>query len=653
LVSEAEQEVLRKATDLNWENRFESNLDMVDALRDALREGGQTKPSFVSSRTSEKASVAETPTQDIPEKNLDGDPTATLDLPTTDRSADKADQADQADKADKADQASDQSLTETQPFVQAEKPTEPGFLQETMPALDQNAGTESVTDAVKRSPKAMAIVGAGASAILLLGYFAVFGSGTPEPEPKGNDTPPVKDTVANTSDPDPVDEPPPPVVDSDKLFAEAVAVMDSNAARAIELFKQAAAADPALMNPEPISLGGHKLSVLKLMQNKDGSQLISVADDHEPFLWDLGSAKSTAVKLAGHTNIIDCSAVSPDGMRLVTGSTDGTARLWNLGAADQASLVLQSDTVKHNGYLTSVAWHPTEPVVITATDENQIGIWKLGRADADNPAGSVEETSVFQLDHSINSLAMDPAGNWLAVLPTDLDDPFDVRVYQWKEIESTFSVKGSPEPILLGATTAKRIAFARPEGGESRLVVADTGGQCSIYQLAAEPSLEQRTTKAHSATIDVMDVLQMDSGDVIATGSVDGSVHCWRRTTSMDTRTPLDLTGGSQPISCIDVSNDGRWIAAGTGASVWLWDTEVAKAGGLIDFSVGTSVETVAIDRAAKWLIAGCDDGVIRLWDLKTAKLLAWSFPAQTDSAIIVPLKTIDSTPLSFYVPKN
>ncbi len=47
LVPKAEQNVLRKATDLNWENRFDSNVEMVDALREALRVEGQTTPGFV------------------------------------------------------------------------------------------------------------------------------------------------------------------------------------------------------------------------------------------------------------------------------------------------------------------------------------------------------------------------------------------------------------------------------------------------------------------------------------------------------------------------------------------------------------------------------------------------------------------------------
>ncbi len=47
LVPEPEQMVLRKATDLNWENRFDTNVEFVEALREALRSEGETRPSFL------------------------------------------------------------------------------------------------------------------------------------------------------------------------------------------------------------------------------------------------------------------------------------------------------------------------------------------------------------------------------------------------------------------------------------------------------------------------------------------------------------------------------------------------------------------------------------------------------------------------------
>ena len=77
LVPKAEQEVLRKATDLNWENRFESNVEMVDALREALRVEGQTAPGFVP-----QAAATGALANDDTNAAAD-DPTATLELSET------------------------------------------------------------------------------------------------------------------------------------------------------------------------------------------------------------------------------------------------------------------------------------------------------------------------------------------------------------------------------------------------------------------------------------------------------------------------------------------------------------------------------------------------------------------------------------------
>ncbi len=46
-VKHHEQAVLRKATSMKWENRFQSNMDMVEALREALRAQGELEATLI------------------------------------------------------------------------------------------------------------------------------------------------------------------------------------------------------------------------------------------------------------------------------------------------------------------------------------------------------------------------------------------------------------------------------------------------------------------------------------------------------------------------------------------------------------------------------------------------------------------------------
>jgi len=61
----------------------------------------------------------------------------------------------------------------------------------------------------------------------------------------------------------------------------------------------------------------------------DGSTLASGSHDRTIRLWDVSSARTTAV-LSGHISAVSSVAFSPDGSTLASGSGDGTVRLWRI-----------------------------------------------------------------------------------------------------------------------------------------------------------------------------------------------------------------------------------------------------------------------------------------------------------------------------------
>lgn len=655
LVPEAEQQVLKKATDLDWEKRFDTNLDMVDALRDALRAEGTTKPSFVPSGGSTPTAAASgnnspelAATSALPSAvDSVGDPTATIDLATAEKPADDTGNV-------------DQSLTETQPFVQTETPTEQGFLQATTPSLDEASGTNSTADSSFnwKSPKMMMGAGAGLAGLILLTAITLgaFGPGedsNPQPDPT-----PVPVVITP-----PVEEP--PAVDPNQLFEDAIAAFSSDEKSAVEQFARAIDLDSKLAFLNPLELArSHKGAVMKLEQSQNGKELFSIADDPAVFLWRLGDQEDLVASVApallsGHKSALTSLAISSNSERLLTGSySDSNARVWDLTLdhpeANPLELNMQS------GDVLTVAWHPTELIALTGTSNDELGVWQIGRGDEQHPTGKVEKEYKISLDYEIKSVEIDPAGNWIAVRPGGFDN-MDIRLYRWNEIANTLLQSGTPEPIMLGAPEAKHVRFLSGSGS-TRIVSADNGGGVTIYKLPeaaapppqqqrgsrrsaapAQPLSESRLKVAHSLAVDAIRVVNLPDRDFIVTGSADGSVHWWNRSSTSDQKLGRSL--GDQAISSVDVSTDGRWLAAGTGGgNVWLWDTEVGEESGAINFVTGSSsVDAVTIDPAGRWLIAGCDDGVIRLWDLTIAKLLAKTKPTSLEAPLIEREITIDA----------
>ncbi|MFK8115180.1 MAG: protein kinase family protein [Rubripirellula sp.] len=601
MVPEAEQEVLRKATDLNWENRFDTNLDMVDALREALRAEGTTKPSFVPASGSYPAVKSEPdPTMDAVPKSLKEDPTATIDLKTGQDTEPPADQA----------------QTETQPFKQAEQPTTQGFLDETMPALDQGtaavgAAGESVSESIKNNSKF--IIGAigGVIGLLLLGMIALSGKGETEPVPV------------------PVEQNP------EQLFAEALALFETDESAAVEKADQAFNLDPGLAQLSSGEFPGlHKEVVAHMLQNEKGDRLFSAGFDAEVFVWgipDKGKVPAAPTPLSGSSDAIRCMSLSPDGARLLTGNySDSKARVWDLQSENPEANALELDMI--SGEVLSVAWHPTKPIAISLSNNDEIGIWEIGRSESttDSQTGAIARKSLIQLAFSVKSFEMDPSGRWLAVLPdSNIEDNSDVRIFAWDELVATFDESASPVPVMLGAKAAARMAFLQGDD-VSRIAVGDSGGQVSVYALSDSPKVDDRTKVAHNGIVDAIRVVHgEDQRDFIVTGAADGSVHWWNRSVNGAERISRGFGDLYQPILCVDVSQDGRWVAAGAeGGNVWLWDTSEGKDSGAINFVTGaTAVESVLIDNQSRWLIVGCDGGAIKVWDLNTAKLLAKTRP--------------------------
>lgn len=141
-------------------------------------------------------------------------------------------------------------------------------------------------------------------------------------------------------------------------------------------------------------------------------------------IWDVNTRKM--LRHATHHSPMDVLAVSPDGRRFAEAGTDKKVRI-----RDMETLEIQREFRAHDDDIAALAWHPTLPVLASASLDLTIRIWDLD-------SGKRLEV-IPALDTRPLALSFSPSGKRL----TCSDEQF-VRVW---ELVSTENPKVLPVPI--------------------------------------------------------------------------------------------------------------------------------------------------------------------------------------------------------------
>jgi len=126
------------------------------------------------------------------------------------------------------------------------------------------------------------------------------------------------------------------------------------------------------------SLEGHTDTVTGLSLSPDGTHVLSNSMDNSVVMWDVknyaGDRKVATFKGAQHgfeKNLIKC-AWTPDGKHVGCGSADRNVYVWNV-----ASRALKYRLPGHTGSVNDVDFHPSEPVVLSASSDKRLYLGEL------------------------------------------------------------------------------------------------------------------------------------------------------------------------------------------------------------------------------------------------------------------------------------
>jgi F-box and WD-40 domain protein CDC4 len=301
----------------------------------------------------------------------------------------------------------------------------------------------------------------------------------------------------------------------------------------------------------------------------DSDKIVTGSDDQNVEIHDMKTG-ALRCKLEGHEGGIWC--LRYHGNMLVTGSTDQTLRVWNIEQA-KCEYVLRghTSTVRglefllpeeigsdEHGIPTII---PEEPVIISASRDSTIRIWKVPRAmerleEAGQPYDESGDESAYLLrvlkghQHSVRAIA--------AHGDTVVSGSYDCTVRTWEIStgEMVHEFQGHTQKVYCVALDHER---NRCMSGSMDMLI-------KIWCLSTGNLLYN--LEGHSSLVGVLSL----RGDFLVSGSADSTLRIWNPENG---ECKHILTEHKSAITCV-TQDDQRLVAGGDG-SVKMWNIQTGK----------------------------------------------------------------------------
>lgn len=457
----------------------------------------------------------------------------------------------------------------------------------------------------------------------------------------------------------------------------------------------------------------HSGKVTCVVWSRYGRYFASAGDDGTVVLWDSSNREFRMRKLA-HQGEVRCLAFSPDDTELATGGTDRFLRFWTTESGESAHPALE-----HDESVEEAAYHPAGTHLLTGEGKGQVNVWDLKsrqlikKSHAHGAAVSAIEFSLdgFQFatgsmdgsvhvahsatgiqtarfhahEEQISALSFSPNGKSLAEASLDLNARiWDLTTesavcaplqHQGYVLTAAFSPDGtvlatgdmrgtvslwsaiSGEPVgepIQDQNSVQKLAFS-PDGEVLATASTDKtvrlwnvnacrplrelmNGKGSIFSAAASrvgsvvtvagrrnsprtwdvsrPRPDSaRVTRSHSTVIAV--ALSFD-GTQLCAGTLRKGIHIWRDLNSVQ---PSLTIPGTVRINSLAFDPRGRWIAAGYENSVARLFDSITGEQFATDMRLARHVRDVEFSPDGQLLATAVADGSIVFWDTATGEL--------------------------------
>lgn len=292
------------------------------------------------------------------------------------------------------------------------------------------------------------------------------------------------------------------------------------------------------------TLQGHSDWVNCVAISPDGEILVSGSRDKTIKVWQLSTGKILQT-LAGHTSFVFSVTISPDGQTLASGSEDTTIKLWQLGTGRQVR-TLGNWFSGHSHWVSSVAISPDGQMLVSGSDDKTIKLWRLSKGR--------ELQTLEGHSGAVRSLAISLDGQTLVSGSTDKT----IKIWQLATGKELHTLKGHSNWV--------RCVTINPNG--QTIISSSDDKTLKLWEL--------KTGKLIGSMIGhlswVRSVAISPDGQTIASGSMDKTIKIWQLNTAREICT---LRGHDDEVYAVAFSPDGQTLVSSSGdTTIKLWRCE-------------------------------------------------------------------------------
>ncbi len=403
--------------------------------------------------------------------------------------------------------------------------------------------------------------------------------------------------------------------------------------KTIRLWQLSSGKEMALLN-------GHSNRVLSVAFSPNGKLVASGSDDKTIILWDVKSGQRVRM-LQGNREPVYSVQFSPDGKLLVSGSYDNAIRIWDHATAKEVR-----SFKAHSSSLGKVCFSPCGKYVIS-NHRNMIKLWQIstgqeimtykGHEEGVNSvtfsldgkyilSGSSDRTLKLWDVHTgreiktfkghgdrVTSVSMSPDGKYAVSASVDKT----MRVWEVSTGKVIYDIHGNHSSL-------GKVMFG-PKGFTAATVVGHT---IRLWDLGmAQPV---KTFGGHLKP--VVAIAFSSDGKYLVSGGSENNIKLWEVETAKELK-KINKPHLNQPGSLI-FNHDGRQFISSSGFfdnDIKFWDFLTGKAVRTITIRppvkepttydiMKSGVDDISLSSDGRYLVAGCRDGALRLYNLATGK---------------------------------
>lgn len=333
----------------------------------------------------------------------------------------------------------------------------------------------------------------------------------------------------------------------------------------------------------------HNAMAASITFSSDGKLIATGSNDTTARVWDAETGDPVGEMLK-HGGAVRDVIFLEDNECLLTGSLDNTIRLWDYRKGRQLSTPL-----RHEGPVNKLIASPDHDMILSASGDSTARIWKRD--------GQLQDQDFIPCRDIVRTAEFSPSGR---LLITGLNDKSAILwgASQW-QVQHEF-----PHEELVD-----RVAF----GHDDQTVVTGSRDQrLHVWKVRSQPDHFGEYTV--SSNVFSLAISQNRTMAVIGTG--DGNVYKLSLNPPGLEPDKLEKRHFGWVIGAAFSPRDKLFVTSGTDKCICFWDSDLFEPIG-DPIQVASGIWSVAFSRDGRFLVAGCDDGMIRWFDINSRKEIA------------------------------